>query len=96
MVVSQPSKSVGFYLAFLSLSLYAFTHALETTIFPISLPVGKVWTTLAVIFSLSVIYYGIAIVKNTAPRSPQPHSTSMICPILIPHNDAPLLLETLA
>ncbi|KAJ5184838.1 MFS transporter [Penicillium cf. griseofulvum] len=31
-------KSVGFYLAFLSLSLYAFTHALETTIFPISLP----------------------------------------------------------
>ena len=44
MVVSQPSKSVGFYLAFLSLSLYAFTHALETTIFPISLPVGKVNT----------------------------------------------------
>ncbi|KOS36157.1 hypothetical protein ACN38_g13134, partial [Penicillium nordicum] len=37
---------------------------------------------LAVIFSLSVIYYGIAIVKNTAPESTQPHSTSMICPMI--------------
>ncbi|KOS47551.1 hypothetical protein ACN38_g1551, partial [Penicillium nordicum] len=29
-------------------------------------------------------YYGIAIVKNTAPESPKPHSTSMICPMIMP------------
>ncbi|KOS36665.1 hypothetical protein ACN38_g12575 [Penicillium nordicum] len=52
---------------------------------------------------LSVIYYGIAIVKNTAPESTQPHSTSMICPmicsilgpILIPYNDAPITMPPL-
>lgn len=33
---SNRSKSVGFYLAFLSLSLHAFTHALETTTISIS------------------------------------------------------------
>ncbi|KUM55349.1 hypothetical protein ACN42_g11952 [Penicillium freii] len=41
-------------------------------------------------FCLSVIYYGIAIVKNIAPKSPQPHSTHMLGPILIPYNDAPI------
>ncbi|KOS36311.1 hypothetical protein ACN38_g12958 [Penicillium nordicum] len=45
----------------------------------------------------------IDIVKNTAPESPQPHSTSMICSmicsilgrILIPHNDAPIIMPPL-
>ncbi|KUM55348.1 hypothetical protein ACN42_g11953 [Penicillium freii] len=37
-----------------------------------------------------VIYYSIAIVKNIAPKSPQPHSTSMLGPILIPYNNAPI------
>ncbi|KAJ5426623.1 hypothetical protein N7465_001693, partial [Penicillium sp. CMV-2018d] len=34
------------------------------------------------IFNTSAIFYGIAIVKNTAPEQPQPQSTYMIAPMV--------------
>ncbi|KOS37362.1 hypothetical protein ACN38_g11846 [Penicillium nordicum] len=72
-------------------------------VYVVDVEVHSAMSFLAVISSLSVIYYSIAIAKNTAPQSPQPHSTSIICPmiysilgpILIPHNNAPIIMPPL-